>query len=224
MIKHWDKEFPVLRKTKFKNDKMDDQEIYYFESEKEPIAIGLEEIQRTLEGANGEFTNNTEDFFYEIDINIKFVNDMNIDDNLKEKICFIDLPGFGTNNAFEQNKVYLASAIGLAISNFLLFLSHIITIIKIYKNKDNVDEVLGEQSCIHIFAQLIFSCLFFCLLHRFNLANSTFLILSNLIGIILTLEWLCLYFYFYHNDNLFFAIFHMLLPICFVVIILSLLL
>ena len=141
LIKHWDKEFPVLRKTKFKNDKMDDQEIYYFESEKEPIAIGLEEIQRTLEGANGEFTNNTEDFFYEIDINIKFVNDMNIDDNLKEKICFIDLPGFGTNNTFEQNKVYTNLMKSCNIFLFIVFNLKI----KENENKKMLDNLYSEM-------------------------------------------------------------------------------
>lgn len=125
---------------------------------------------------------------------------------------------------FEESSVFISSAIGLGVFDILLFLNHIFLIIQILKEKSRLELLFQELSCIHIFAQLIFSCLFFCLLHRFNLANSTFLILSNLIGIILTLEWLCLYFYFYHNDNLIFAIFHMLLPICFVVIILSLLL
>ena len=125
---------------------------------------------------------------------------------------------------FEQNKVYLASAIGLAISNFLLFLSHIITIIKIYKNKDNVDEFLGEQSCIHIFAQLIFSSLFFCILHRAHLTYYTYLNISNLIGIALTLEWLCFYLYFYHMNNKAFAFIHILLPIAFITVILAVLL
>ena len=125
---------------------------------------------------------------------------------------------------FEESSVFISSTICLGIFDVLLFLSHVFLIIQILNEKSRLELLFQELSCIHIFAQLIFSCLFFCLLHRFNLSNSTFLILSNLIGIILTLEWLCLYFYFYHNDNLIFAIFHMLLPICFVVIILSLLL
>ena len=125
---------------------------------------------------------------------------------------------------FEESSVFISSSICLGIFDILLFLSHVFLIIQILNEKSRLELLFQELSCIHIFAQLIFSCLFFCLLNRFNLANSTFLILSNLIGIILTLEWLCLYFYFYHNDNLIFAIFHMLLPICFVVIILSLLL
>ena len=54
----------------------------------------------------GEYSQKEIDFFYEIDINIKFVNDLKIDNSLKNKICFIDLPGFGTNNEFEKQGVY----------------------------------------------------------------------------------------------------------------------
>ena len=125
---------------------------------------------------------------------------------------------------FEESSVFISSAIGLGVFDILLFLNHIFLIIQILKEKSRLELLFQELSCIHIFAQLIFSCLFFCLLHRFNLANSAFLTVSNLVGIILTLEWLCLYFYFYHNDILIFTIIHMILPISFVAIILSLLL
>ena len=125
---------------------------------------------------------------------------------------------------FEESSLFKASIIGLGISNILLFLNHIFTIIKIINEKSRKELLFQELSCIHIFAQLIFSCLFFCILHRFNIVNSVFLILSNLVGIVLTLDWVCLYFYFYHSNKLIFAIIHMLLPICFIVVILSLLL
>ena len=114
LIRHWDKNYAVIRKTRFKiknfekkrfneNDK---DNIYYFEPEEDIITAGIENIHRVLEGTNGEFTKKEEDFFYEIDINIKFVNDLKIEESLKEKICFIDLPGFGTNNEFERKGVY----------------------------------------------------------------------------------------------------------------------
>ena len=106
LIKHWDKDYPVIRKTKFKKDQLGKDNIYYFEPDKDIIAKGIEKIHHVLEGTNGEFSNKKEDFFYEIDINIKFVNDLKIDEGLKEKICFIDLPGFGTNNEFEKQGVY----------------------------------------------------------------------------------------------------------------------
>ena len=121
---------------------------------------------------------------------------------------------------FEESNIYLAALIGLAISDSLLFLSHIITIIQIFLNKEKLDTFFNELSCIHIFAQLIFSSLFFCILHRTHLYNSLYLNISNLIGIALNLEWLCLYLYFYHIKKIIFAIIH----IIFIIVILSLLL
>ena len=125
---------------------------------------------------------------------------------------------------FEESNRYLAALIGLAISDSLLFLSHIITIIQIFLNKEKLDTFFNELSCIHIFAQLIFSSLFFCILHRTHLYNSLYLNISNLIGIALNLEWLCLYLYFYHIKKIIFAIIHMVLPVIFIIVILSLLL
>lgn len=106
LIKHWDKDFPVIRKTRFKKEEFGNEDIFYFDPDKDIIAKGIPNIHRVLEGTNGEFSDKEEDFFYEIDIKIKFVNDLKMDDSLKEKICFIDLPGFGTNNEFEKKGVY----------------------------------------------------------------------------------------------------------------------
>ena len=106
LIKHWENDTPVIRKTKFIDDKLGDEIIYYFKPEENPMGTGLDDIHRMLKGTNGEFTDNAEDYFYEIDINIKFVRELNVDENIKNKICFIDLPGFGINNPFEQNEIY----------------------------------------------------------------------------------------------------------------------
>lgn len=124
---------------------------------------------------------------------------------------------------FEESLAFKISAIGLGVCNILLFLNHIIIIIKLSK-EENRQKIFKESSCIHIFAQLIFSSLCFCLLHRFHLTNSLFLTLSNLIGIILILEWLCIYIFFYHSGKLVFAFIHMLLPISLPIIILVMLL
>jgi hypothetical protein len=121
LIKHWENDFPIIRKTKFKEDKLGDEIIYYFKPERDIIAYGLDDIHRVLEGTNGEFTDNTEDYFYEIDINIKFVRELNIDETIKNKICFIDLPGFGTNNAFEQNEIYSQLIKSCNIFLFIVF-------------------------------------------------------------------------------------------------------
>ena len=101
------------------------------------ITKGLKNIHHVLEGTNGEFTQNEENFFYEININIKFINDLKIDDNLKEKICFIDLPGFGTGNVFESKGVY---AHLMKSCNIFLFVAFNLTI-KESNNKKMLDNL-----------------------------------------------------------------------------------
>ena len=142
LIKHWDKEFPVIRKTRFKNEKMGSDDIYYFEPEEKIITKGIDNIHRVLEGTNGEFSGKEEDFFYEIDINIKFVNDLKIDDSLKEKICFIDLPGFGTNNEFEKKGVYSHLMKSCNIFLFIVFNLKI----RETDNKKMLDELYNKMS------------------------------------------------------------------------------
>jgi len=128
LIKYWDNDYPVIRKTRFRKDKIDEMEgeneqnlIYYFEPENKIIARGLEDIHEVLEGSNGKFTDKEEDFFYEIDIKIKFISDLKLDDSLKEKICFIDLPGFGTNNKFETEETYAHLMKSCNIFLFIVF-------------------------------------------------------------------------------------------------------
>ena len=107
LIKHWNKDFAIIRKTKFIKESMyTGKDIYSFKSEEKIIAQGNENIYKILEGINGKFTNKEEDFFYEINIKIKLIDKLKIDEKLKEKICFIDLPGFGTNNPFEEKDTY----------------------------------------------------------------------------------------------------------------------
>ena len=142
LIKHWEKNYPVIRKTKFKIEKLGKDDIYYFEADKDIIAKGIEKIHRILEGTNGEFSSKEEDFFYEIDINIKFVNDLKIDDSLKEKICFIDLPGFGTNNEFEKKGVYSHLMKSCNIFLFVVFNLKI----KDSDNKKMLDDLYHQMS------------------------------------------------------------------------------
>jgi len=107
LIKHWNWPEPALRRTYFREvENINNEKMYCFEPEDEEIASGVEEIQRTLEASNYEFSQNEEDFFFEIDVNMRFIEELNIDNDLKEKICFIDLPGYGTNNEFEGRDIY----------------------------------------------------------------------------------------------------------------------
>ena len=122
LIRHWEKDFAIIRKTKFIKEPMyTGNDIYYFSTNENIIAKGIEDIRKILEGSNGKFTNNEEDFFYEINIKIKFIDNLKIDNKLKEKICFIDLPGFGTNNSFENNDTYLHLILSCNIFLFVVF-------------------------------------------------------------------------------------------------------
>ena len=142
LIKHWDKEYPVIRKTRFKMEEMGSDKIYFFEPDEDIIAKGIKKIHRVLEGTNGEFSQKEEDFFYEIDINIKFVNDLKLDASLKEKICFIDLPGFGTNNEFEKKGVYAHLMKSCNIFLFVVFNLKI----KESDNKKMLDNLYTQMS------------------------------------------------------------------------------
>ena len=106
-----------MRKTRFINE----NNKYRFQSEKEIIAKNIEDIQNILNGLNNKFTDNEEDFFYEIDIKIKFVEDSELENSLKERVCFIDLPGFGTNNKFEYLDTY-SHLINMCDIFFMLYL------------------------------------------------------------------------------------------------------
>ena len=59
LIRYWNRDYPVIRKTRFINK----DNKYYFQSEKETIAENIEDIQKVLTGLNGKFIENEEDFF-----------------------------------------------------------------------------------------------------------------------------------------------------------------
>ena len=142
LIKYWDNDYPVIRKTKFKKEEIGGKYIYYFEPSTSIIARGLEDIHQVLEGSNGKFIDNEEDFFYEIDIKIKFISDLKLDDSLKEKICFIDLPGFGTNNKFETEGTYANLMKSCNIFLFIVFNLRI----KENDNQKMLNDLYGKMS------------------------------------------------------------------------------
>ena len=106
LIKHWDNDIPIIRKAKFiSENKGDKNDISYFEFNNDVIAEGENNVKQILNGINGNFIEKEEDFFYIINVRIKFLEYIN-DENLKEKICFVDLPGYGTKNKFELKDIY----------------------------------------------------------------------------------------------------------------------
>ena len=64
-------------------------------------------------------------------IKMKIINESNMDDSLKEKICFIDLPGFGTNNEFEKRNIY--SKLNFSFGNFIFVIYNL-------KIKENINQ------------------------------------------------------------------------------------
>ena len=74
----------ILRKVKLKDQ-------ISLELNGEIIGIGFDQIKTILNDRRMKETDK-EEFIYEIDIKIKFIDDNNIQNNLKEKICFINLP------------------------------------------------------------------------------------------------------------------------------------
>lgn len=106
LIVNWEYDYPIIRKARFVNEKTgDNNDICYFEFNNDVLAVGEENVKKLLKGMNGEFIDKEEDFFYLVNIKIKTL-DTYVDDRLKEKICFVDLPGYGTGNKFENKDIY----------------------------------------------------------------------------------------------------------------------
>ena len=155
LIKYWDNNYPAIRKTKlYINKKTYKKNIYEFKSDEKILATNVKDIREILEGINGKFMEDEEDFFYEIDIKIKLVDESDIDNNLKKSICFIDLPGIGTNNIFEEKNIY--SNLLLSCETFIFVFNNlnvkektnITTLINLYKNIPND---LFFNNCLFVF-------------------------------------------------------------------------
>ena len=106
IIKYSNSDEIIIRKANFKELKISQKTFYYFESDN-IIGKGISQVKETLNGLNYSFTDKNEDYFYEISTKIKLFDDMGLDDNQKNMIYLIDLPGYGTKNVseIEINKV-----------------------------------------------------------------------------------------------------------------------
>ena len=113
---------------------------------------------------------------------------------------------------FENSNIFKISSLALAVFNILFFFSHIYLINKLNKNKNNIEKVLTETSCLSIIFQLISSSLFFLLLNKIYIQNTKFLSISYLIGIVISFEWYSIYIYYYHNGNIIKMLINFLIP------------
>ena len=109
LVKHWDYDVPIIRKAKFIVENTgNENDICYFDINNNILAQGVENVKKILKGINYNYIEKEEDFFYIVNIKIKFLDLVifDSDERFKEKICFIDLPGYGTKNKFESKNIY----------------------------------------------------------------------------------------------------------------------
>ena len=91
-----------IRKVNFKEETYINSINYYFESEKNIIGRGLNQVKEIVKALNHENDDEKEeDSFYYIRTKIKLFDDLGLNDSIKRIIYLIDLPGFGSNKKFE---------------------------------------------------------------------------------------------------------------------------
>ncbi len=106
IIRNNDSDKIILKKSLLKKEKFLNKTHYYFDSTSKPIAIGKENVKTIINGLNNFFTDSEDNMFYYLKIKLKLFDYLNISDDIKNRIYFIDFPGFGTNNIFEKNNIY----------------------------------------------------------------------------------------------------------------------
>ena len=94
----------TIGNAELKSSLIDKKIKYYFEY-KNIIAHGFSNVKKILNSLNYEYGEIKENSFYYIRTKIKLFDDMHLKEDLKKKIFFIDFPGYGTKNSFE-NDIY----------------------------------------------------------------------------------------------------------------------
>ena len=144
LIVNWEYDYPIIRKAKFVCENTGEKnDICYCEFNNDVIAEGDDNVRTILMGVNGNFIEKEEDFFYIINVKIKYLDNFS-DNSLKEKICFVDLPGYGTNNKFETKDIY-----SKFIKNCKLFImiskDHFSDTNNVHKIKNLIDKIAEYQ-------------------------------------------------------------------------------
>ena len=82
----------------------DETKYYYIFTEKErPVAEGIYEVRKYLKALNSRYPKDENKFFYFVKTPIRFFEDMEMSEELKQKILFVDLPGSDAkDNAFND--------------------------------------------------------------------------------------------------------------------------
>ena len=135
---------------------------YYFHSKlsRDLIGKGEEAVKNTLNSLNCDYNEKEKDSFYYIKTRIKLIDDMGLNDSLKNMIYFIDFPGFGTGgrNIFENKNIYKKV---MSICNSFIFVVRN-SVIKENTCQSKLKEIfdLAKEGKKKFFSQFIKSCLF----------------------------------------------------------------
>ena len=70
------------------------------------LGKGVQDVKKILRNINANFADKEENFFYEVFTKIKFFEENKFAQQLKDKICFIDLPGYATKYQFEKRDIH----------------------------------------------------------------------------------------------------------------------
>ena len=113
-------EEPLIHKASFVEQKdFLGKTNYYFNLDvNNIIGKGEYQVKETLNSLNLDFNQKKEDSFYYVTTKIKLLDDLKLNESLKDMIYLIDFPGFGTNNKFEENDIYKKT---LSICNSFIF-------------------------------------------------------------------------------------------------------
>ena len=106
IIKHKNIDNFFLYRTKLKiiGENSGYNEYNYFEEDKDPYCWGIENIKSYLKNKNSDSNMNNSDAYIVIHGRLKIFDYIKLDEKLKEKIEFIDLPGHNReNNTFVKN-------------------------------------------------------------------------------------------------------------------------
>ena len=133
LIKYWDKDYPEINKVKFNH--ISGKTFFTHESF---LGKGVECVKTILKNVNENFTEKGSNFFYEVYTRIKFLEDNQFAQKLKDKICFIDLPGYGTKYEFEKKDIHfkLIKCCELVI--------YVFDILKKENNKIILSDIIGN--------------------------------------------------------------------------------
>ena len=142
IIKYWNKREIAIRKVVFNKQKDIDnyENINLYNPDNYYATTGYYNVKDKIRRLNGEFINKDDSLFYEISVKINLLDEMNLDENLKNKIYFIDFPGFGEEHGEELEIIYRDI---MKISSSFIFVSLGLTL-KENSNCNTLKELFNE--------------------------------------------------------------------------------